>query len=159
MNYGKTIKNIREENNVDINNLAKELGVTGKYIEKLETNRVKPALEIIEKVCELYNIEIPEFFIISNESENSLCKRNSNLIEEQKRKIDEFSDKLEHMKAKMDMTGLDVLQEKIQKELNYNIEMVHNTDYSNIPKEFHMYRKGCCVAYLDILSKIEDMNK
>ena len=92
INIGEKIKKLRISNNMSQNDLGNKLFVSDKTISSWETNRTLPTIDIILKICEIYNISLYQFIdekkdndiemeikIKTNELEN---KRIKNIIKD-----------------------------------------------------------------------------
>lgn len=62
MNVGAAIKRLRKTHGWDQKDLARLLNVSNKTISSWETNRTEPNMDMIEKLCELFNCSKSEFF-------------------------------------------------------------------------------------------------
>ena len=62
MNVGAAIKRLRKTHGWDQKDLARLLNVSNRTISSWETNRTEPNMDMIEKMCELFNCSKSEFF-------------------------------------------------------------------------------------------------
>ncbi|NBI07619.1 helix-turn-helix domain-containing protein [Senegalia massiliensis] len=71
-NVGKRIKELRKKMNIEGKELAKELDISPSYLSKLESNIRPTSVEKIEKICEISNISLSDFFNTNQESKIEL---------------------------------------------------------------------------------------
>ena len=64
--YGKTIARLRKEKGLTQEQLGKMLNVSYQAISKWENDLAEPSLETIEKLAEIFDISLAEFFNLSN---------------------------------------------------------------------------------------------
>lgn len=69
-NYGQVIAKLRKKHGLTQEQLGKKLNVTYQAISKWENNLSEPDLATIEKIVEIFNIDIGEFFSMANNNEN-----------------------------------------------------------------------------------------
>lgn len=62
MNYGKHIRDLREELNLTQEEFADNIGVTQKHISTLERGLKRPSVELIEKIVDIYNVPVSRIF-------------------------------------------------------------------------------------------------
>ena len=58
MNFSKTIKELREQNNYTQNFVAKKLGIRQSSYNKYETGKSRPEYENLVKLAQLYDVSI-----------------------------------------------------------------------------------------------------
>ena len=88
IDIGERIKKLRISNNISQYDLANKLFVSDKTISSWETNRTLPSIDIIIKLCEVFNVSLYQFIeekknndleievkITSNEIENKRIKK------------------------------------------------------------------------------------
>lgn len=61
MDIGARIKFYRRQNDMEQKDLANLLGVSNKTISSWETNRTEPKMEMIEKMCQIFNCRKSDF--------------------------------------------------------------------------------------------------
>ena len=61
MNIGETIKRFRTMRGMEQKDLALMLGVSNKTISSWETNRTEPKMEMIDKMCSIFNCRRSDF--------------------------------------------------------------------------------------------------
>ncbi len=69
---GQTIKRLREAKDVTQNELAEQLGVSGKTVSKWETSKGLPDISLIEPLCKILGISIVELM-----SGNTITNKNT----------------------------------------------------------------------------------
>lgn len=69
IDVGKKIKKLRINNNMSQDELANKLFVSDKTISSWETNRTLPSIDIIMKLCEVFNITLSQFIEEKNNNE------------------------------------------------------------------------------------------
>ncbi|MCM8710502.1 helix-turn-helix domain-containing protein [Clostridium sp. SYSU_GA19001] len=62
MDIGQRIRELRKSKNLTITALAKEIEITREFMSSLENNRYIPTLPTLEKICEVLNITLSDFF-------------------------------------------------------------------------------------------------
>ena len=72
------IKFLRNSKELSANKLSKELGISQSSISLLESGKNKPSFELLEKICDYFEISLSEFF-----SEDDNIKSQSDLSEEE----------------------------------------------------------------------------
>lgn len=74
--YGQVIAKLRKQNGFTQEQLGKILNVSSQAISKWENNQSEPDLATIEKITEIFNIKISDFFDMANSEETtSISKR------------------------------------------------------------------------------------
>lgn len=68
--YGQVIAKLRKQNGFTQEQLGKILNVSSQAISKWENNQSEPDLATIEKITEIFNIKISDFFDMANSEEN-----------------------------------------------------------------------------------------
>lgn len=71
---GVFIKGLRKQRNYSQEFIASELGIIRQTYSHYETGRIKLSLEIIEKLANLYNCPIADFFIQENQEMYNITK-------------------------------------------------------------------------------------
>jgi len=94
-NIGKRIKQIRELHNVSANKLSKSIGVDPSTISKIENGNANPSIELLDSICNYFNISLGDFFIstgspIIPDELNELLVNARRLSKEQLLKLTEF---------------------------------------------------------------------
>lgn len=69
MNVGEAIKKLRQKNGLEQKQLADYLGVSNKTISSWEHNRTQPKMEMIERMCAIFNCSKSDFFDFDNQFE------------------------------------------------------------------------------------------
>ena len=59
---GQNIKAYRKSQNLKQSELAEKIGVEAKYLSRLETGLSTPSFKMIEKIAEVFHIEVSELF-------------------------------------------------------------------------------------------------
>lgn len=62
MNIGDKIKSLRLLNKLTATQLAKDIGITRQYLSHLENNSKTPSFDMLEKICQAFNITLSDFF-------------------------------------------------------------------------------------------------
>jgi transcriptional regulator with XRE-family HTH domain len=57
MEFGDILRELRSKADIGIKRLAPELGVSYSYLSKLESNKVRPSEELIERVAHYFNYD------------------------------------------------------------------------------------------------------
>lgn len=70
--FGKIIKEIRKNNNLTQKELADKLFVTYQAVSKWENNKSIPDITILQKISELYNIDLNNLTITNKKQSNKL---------------------------------------------------------------------------------------
>ena len=74
--YGQVVAKLRKQNGFTQEQLGKLLNVSSQAISKWENNQSEPDLATIEKITEIFNIKISDFFDMANSEETtSISKR------------------------------------------------------------------------------------
>lgn len=55
--FGDILRELRGDVGIGIKRLAPELGVSYTYLSKLESNRIRPSEELVERVAEYFNYD------------------------------------------------------------------------------------------------------
>ena len=71
MDLGTKIKNIRYNNNISQEEMAKMLKINRNNLSRIETNKSLPTSEILLKIAELFNVSIDSLLGLDLDSENS----------------------------------------------------------------------------------------
>lgn len=66
-NIGGRIRDLRQEKKLTINDLAKQSGISGAYISKVERGLTIPSLDSLRKICQA--MEVPTFHLLIEEPE------------------------------------------------------------------------------------------
>lgn len=69
-NYSSRIKKLRESAGLSSSKLAGELAITSSTISAIETGKNLPSLQLLEKICDYFEISLSEFFAEEDESNN-----------------------------------------------------------------------------------------
>jgi len=56
------IQKLREEAGLSKNLLAKQSSVAQSYISEIESNKKQPSIEVLDKICKVFNITLGQFF-------------------------------------------------------------------------------------------------
>ena len=78
MNLGNKIKNIRYNNNISQEEMAKILEINRNYLSRIETNKSLPTTEVLTKLAENFNISIDSLLGINlngKEGEQARAKK------------------------------------------------------------------------------------
>lgn len=70
-NYGSTIAKLRKEKGMTQKDLGDKLNISYQAVSKWENNLSEPDLATIEKICEIFDISMSEFFGMSNQENKS----------------------------------------------------------------------------------------
>lgn len=70
-NIGEKIKELRNSKLMSANKLSKEIGVSQSAISLLENGKNKPSFELLEKICDYFEISLSDFFAEESESKNN----------------------------------------------------------------------------------------
>ena len=77
MDLGTKIKNIRYNNNISQEEMAKILKINRNYLSRIETNKSLPTAEVLTRMAESFNISIDTLLGINLDgSEGALAKEN-----------------------------------------------------------------------------------
>lgn len=60
--FGKRFKELREANKLTQEQLAEQLGIEARQISRIETGKCFTTLDNLNKIAELYNIEVKDLF-------------------------------------------------------------------------------------------------
>ncbi len=69
-NYSSKIKNLRESAGLSSSKLSSELGMTSSTISAIEIGKNLPSLQLLEKICDYFEISLSEFFAEEDETKN-----------------------------------------------------------------------------------------
>ena len=69
---GTRIKNLRKEEKMSQEELASKLGISRSYLTKIENGQRGLSIEIMQKLCKVFNITMEEFFGTLEEKDNYL---------------------------------------------------------------------------------------
>ena len=69
-NYSSRIKNLRESAELSSSKLAGELGITSSAISAIETGKNLPSVQLLEKICDYFEISLSDFFAEEDETKN-----------------------------------------------------------------------------------------
>ncbi|SHH54180.1 Transcriptional regulator, contains XRE-family HTH domain [Caloranaerobacter azorensis DSM 13643] len=69
---GARIREIRKNNNMTMTELAKKVGLTQPQLSRIENNINMVQLDTLEKICEVFNMSLSEFFKDQNSNNVSL---------------------------------------------------------------------------------------
>lgn len=61
-NFGQRIKEYRKSRNLKQSELAEKIGADAKYLSRLETGLSTPSFKMIEKLADIFNIEVSSLF-------------------------------------------------------------------------------------------------
>ena len=86
---GNRIKFLREQRNLNRNQLANNAGVSPTYIYQLERGEKSPTIEYLNHICWGLGITINEFFTL-NSDDKTLYNKLSLLTENQKKLLNDF---------------------------------------------------------------------
>ncbi|WP_268938768.1 helix-turn-helix domain-containing protein [Peribacillus faecalis] len=59
---GNELRNLRRSNNLQVKDVAKDVGVSSTYISEIERNNKVPSNRLIEKIAQTYNIDEQHLF-------------------------------------------------------------------------------------------------
>jgi transcriptional regulator with XRE-family HTH domain len=107
-NYGNTLKELIDKSGFRQKEIAEKVGVTPANISQWVT-KAYPPLEGIEKVCEVLNISLAEFFV-GGKDLKEVYGVNPKLIE-MCRKIEQLSQEKQIKFLKHVLSGIDLLEE------------------------------------------------
>jgi|SRR5699024_1024761 len=62
MDLGTRLKNIRKRKKMSQQDLANQVGLDRLTITKIETNRIKPSINTLERICSVLNVSLAQFF-------------------------------------------------------------------------------------------------
>lgn len=69
---GSRIKNLRKENKMSQEELASKLGISRSYFSKIENGQRGLSIEIMQKLCKVFNMSMDEFLETIEEKDNYL---------------------------------------------------------------------------------------
>ena len=72
MDLGLKIKNIRYNNNISQEEMAKRLQINRNYLSRIETNKSLPTAEVLTRIAEEFNISIDNLLGINLEGKGGL---------------------------------------------------------------------------------------
>lgn len=72
MDLGSKIKNIRYNNNVSQDEMAKILKINRNYLSRIETNKSLPTAEILARLAESFNISIDSLLGVNTDSKDCM---------------------------------------------------------------------------------------
>lgn len=76
IHVGRQIKSIRDKRNLSQERFGKKLGLSGKTISAYETSKATPPLYVLERVSEVYEVNI---FDIPPSQKQDISKRMNNI--------------------------------------------------------------------------------
>lgn len=62
MNIGQRIRKLRKEHSLTLVELAEKIQISQPYLSQIERNDKQAPIDVITKVCELFNLSLSEFF-------------------------------------------------------------------------------------------------
>lgn len=65
MNYGVAIRKIRKEHGLNQITFCQEIGVTQAYLSQIESNKLPPSREMLERISYNFNVTMAEIMLIS----------------------------------------------------------------------------------------------
>ena len=68
--YGDIVRKYRKKAKVSQQELCRKLGVSSAYMSQIESNRMKPAVDMVIPLCEFLNIPLNEFFSLKKAGED-----------------------------------------------------------------------------------------
>lgn len=71
MDLGSKFKNIRYNNNISQEELAKILGINRNYLSRIETNKSLPTAEVLYKLANNFNVSIDSLLGINLDSQDN----------------------------------------------------------------------------------------
>lgn len=77
MNIGKKIRLLRIENDLSQKELANLLNVSYYIVSNLELNKTEPDIELIRKLCVIFNISADEFLEIETDAQRKQVNINN----------------------------------------------------------------------------------
>ena len=75
MNYGKAIRELRNNTNTSGKELSRSIGVTQSHLSSVETGRCKPSLDFIEKTAKHFQVPLAYLFQLAT-TESDVKKSN-----------------------------------------------------------------------------------
>lgn len=130
-NIGPTIKKIREEKNISIEQLARELDLTTKSIQRIENEGFTYVTASVQKLCKYFNIDYPK----KTKKDSNVNKSNSYID------IDYIGEKFRETRRSLNLTIQNVSDElSIPSDIIYNIESGVNTNLDYILKLCNYYK-------------------
>ena len=97
MNVSKRLKQLREKTKTSQNQLSKKSGVAQSAIHKIESESIRPSVDVVERLCNALGITLSEFF---QEDEDvhpdirRLMNQAQKLSPEQRKALEQFLDSL-----------------------------------------------------------------
>lgn len=76
MSLGDTLRRIREKQNLNIAQLAKETGMTSSHISQIERDLASPSVATLRKIASVLNVPISTFFDQDQSEAGSVVHRN-----------------------------------------------------------------------------------
>lgn len=89
MDLGTKIKNIRYNNNLSQEDMAKILKINRNYLSRIETNKSLPTAEVLIRLAEEFSINIDSLLGLNMDSKNNSAARISKI-----KKINQFCNNL-----------------------------------------------------------------
>lgn len=70
MNYGKTIKLLRNAKQLSQSELAKKIGLDSSYISRIEANKRSPSIENLEQIAKELSVPLYLIILLASEKED-----------------------------------------------------------------------------------------
>lgn len=95
---GKKIRQVRKEHGYSQRNLAKELGITGSYLSKIEKGQTL-SIPLLEKIAQFFDLHTSYFFT-DDEELNDFSNNEKSLLFEPNLSLDNIKEKYNFIKYK-----------------------------------------------------------
>jgi DNA-binding XRE family transcriptional regulator len=79
MTLGEKIRNLRNNNNISQDKLAKMLNINRNNLSRIETDKSVPTSDILYNLAKIFNISIDSLLEINKTEENNLQKKGKNI--------------------------------------------------------------------------------
>ena len=80
---GMKLKKLRKEKNITQDKLSEKLGLSGRYVGKIEAGMIKPSMETFRKLADFFQVPV-EYLVSESEEANNLASvpiRNKELLD------------------------------------------------------------------------------
>lgn len=150
MGIGESIKRIRKEKGMTLQELANNMGCTPQLISQYETKKRIPKLETIQKIAHALDVPLHDIFVIKED--NGLT--NIDLTD-----IDDSGDINKYLSAIIPHFEDDVLKEKSEKERVERLIELENLENQNIENLVDNYLKLNPSGQQEALKRVEELTE
>nr|WEY97714.1 helix-turn-helix transcriptional regulator [Bacillus subtilis] len=114
---GETIRRLRKEKKLTLEEVAAGIGITHSYLSRIERNKQKPSMEVIEKLSDFLNVH-KSYFFFDDKSLNKYTDQEKELLAQKSITIDDLK-KLNIVHE----NGTKITEEELQMVIKYLKEL------------------------------------